>query len=328
MRNILSAVRRIVTWAGKVDAVPPLESLVLDPANARCSIVATQPRTLEAQGIDPESVFEEMREICPFAAAMLEVQYHCGLRAKESLCLRPGTWDKGTALVVEKGTKGGREREIPIETEGQRLALDRCAELVKNNPDASLGEEWGLPLHRAMNRLYYLGRKVGLTMALRGATFHGFRRSYAIRTYFRLSGQLAPVLGGAPLPRHQQVEVERELARRMGHKRRRIVAAYIGSHSVAQRVKRERLDAMLKLFGDERLKQLVDQERITRLLVLGGAADGNGDGLPELLAWEGADVDAGAIQELRAHLNRIVQKQVVLLPIAMVPPDMSSLDVF
>src|SRR5690606_3458593 len=80
MANVLSAIRRLVTWAGKPNAAPALEDLVLNKANARRSIVAVVPRTLESLGISPERVFARMDLECGVAGLLLRLMHHFGLR--------------------------------------------------------------------------------------------------------------------------------------------------------------------------------------------------------------------------------------------------------
>jgi integrase len=332
MRNILTVARRFLSWAGKPDAAPALEFLLVAPEKAQGSGVARHPRTLEALSIDPEVVFRNMDACSPTAGLLLRLMHHFGLRAKEATCFRPVRGDGGDHIVVKDGTKGGRERRVPIEHVAQRELLDLCKAHVDQQADAPVTAAWGLQLHLAMNRLYYLARRVGLTVSTEtgyGVTMHGLRRSYAIRTYAELSGGVAaPVLGGAPLPRDLQDAVEKELAQRLGHNRSRIVAAYVGSHPTMRRVQRDRIEQTLLRFKDQDLCSELVSAKVTRLLAIGPAADGLATNV-EVLAWEGVPgADPLALPRLCALLDAASGCRVTLLPLAMVRGDQSTLEVF
>ena len=56
----------------------------------------------------------------------LELQRAFGLRMREAALLKVHAADKGAYLAVNWGTKGGRDRVIPIETDYQRDVLTAC----------------------------------------------------------------------------------------------------------------------------------------------------------------------------------------------------------
>ena len=47
-----------------------------------------------------------------------------GLRAREAMQLRPHIADKNTYLALTVGTKGGRDRVVPIDTPEKRALVD------------------------------------------------------------------------------------------------------------------------------------------------------------------------------------------------------------
>src|SRR5258706_498602 len=54
-----------------------------------------------------------------------------GLRRKESIMMQPAWADRGDRVaLMGRWTKGKREREIPIRTAEQRLALDKAKQLA------------------------------------------------------------------------------------------------------------------------------------------------------------------------------------------------------
>jgi site-specific recombinase XerD len=73
----------------------------------------------------------------------VELQREFGLRLRESLAIKSTTIEKALEtgiLHLSKNdlTKNGREREIPIQTESQREALERSLEFMKENNLSSL----------------------------------------------------------------------------------------------------------------------------------------------------------------------------------------------
>lgn len=309
MANMLTALRRLLTWAGKPGAVAALEDLVREKENARRSIVAVAPRTLESQGIDPEHVFRLMDAECKVAGLLLRLMFRFGLRPKEAVCLAPHVSDLASELWVVDGSKGGLERRVPVESMEQRELLDECKRRVPDK-DGHLTDAWG-KLHQALTRLYYLARKIGLhANGTLGTTMYGFRRAYALRVYEDLSGEKAPVLGGKPLPRQEQLRVETEVSTRLGHKRRRMAAAYIGSHYTTNKVQRDQEEKLLKKFSGEELRLNMRRSGLTRLLVVGQVAEGRG-GDAETFAWEGV-AGAAPSAELLACLDRIAGRKVTL----------------
>jgi site-specific recombinase XerC len=61
----------------------------------------------------------------------LALQQAFGLRREEAIKFMPGYADRGDHLLLKASwTKGGKERTVPIRTEGQRELLDRAHKLV------------------------------------------------------------------------------------------------------------------------------------------------------------------------------------------------------
>jgi integrase len=63
----------------------------------------------------------------------MELQRAFGLRMKEAALLKPNMADKEHYLAVNWGTKGGRDRVVPIQNDYQRDVLMR-AKLFLTNP--------------------------------------------------------------------------------------------------------------------------------------------------------------------------------------------------
>ena len=95
----------------------------------------------------------------PYVAMSLRLQEAFGLRREESIKIRPGWADQGNALRLKASwTKGGRDRELPIRIEAQRVVLDEAKKLAAGRsliPQGSTYKEQlerlqgGVPARRA-----------------------------------------------------------------------------------------------------------------------------------------------------------------------------------
>lgn len=111
------------------------------------------------------------------AAAALRGEF--GLRAKESLMSTRLVEKNGQVYLVIEGTKGGKERELPLETSGQLLAVQLAAEV-----SSALGSETGkiippgMSLKQAYNAQRNTWRALGGTRA-NSNNMHGARHGFA-----------------------------------------------------------------------------------------------------------------------------------------------------
>jgi site-specific recombinase XerC len=288
VQNLLTTIRRMLTWLGKPDAVPALNLLVVDPKNAARTYTAVRPKTLTAKGIDPQVVFQELDAICKIAGMQLRLMLSFGLRVEETLMLRPQIADKGTYLAVSEGTKGGKYREVPIETPTQVDALNAAKAIASEHPKGLVSLPRRRSLDQAKRRFHYLCAKVGLTKKTLGVTAHGMRHQYANEQFEALTGEKPPVLGGKPVERELARIANKAVSRQMGHERECTTSAYNSSDRVMARVHRQNLKALEAMFKAEPVVKALRAAGITRLQLIGPAADG--EQLPPVvsLAWDGA----------------------------------------
>jgi len=225
----VSVFRTFSSWIGKRGMILPSERYVSDPKAVRRSYVASEAKTWSGCGVDAESVIKAVRSENERFGDALALQRHFGLRSKESLLLRPHLSDKGHVLIVTHGTKGGRDRYVPIETPEQRALLDTLKGYVPR------GESLVPKTHtyaQCRNQYYYRLRKHGITRE-QGITAHGLRHEHLNALYQQVTGHASPVEGG----QLRQVDPSldsygrKEVAERAGHSRESIASAYIGGKS-------------------------------------------------------------------------------------------------
>jgi integrase len=155
----------------------------------------------------------------------LELQQALGLRQEEAMKFQPSFADRGDHLVLKASwTKGGRERVIPVRTEGQREVLDRARRL------AGLGSL--IPSSR--NYVHQMRAYEGNTRCARLSHMHGLRHAYAQNRYEELTGWKCPASDGpnsktlTPEQKEIDHQVRVTISLELGHEREQVTAAYLG----------------------------------------------------------------------------------------------------
>ncbi len=166
----------------------------------------------------------------PHVALQLELQRAFGLRMREAALLKIHAADKDAYLAVNWGTKGGRDRVIPIETDYQRDVLHRAKALITHKSHSLILENYNFKQWK--NHYYYVCHQHGISRK-DGVTSHGLRHERLNEIYHHITGQLSPIKNQD----HQKVNhaldqlARQEVAEVAGHSRLSIANAYIGKHS-------------------------------------------------------------------------------------------------
>ncbi|WP_447974212.1 phage integrase N-terminal domain-containing protein [Nitrospira sp. Kam-Ns4a] len=222
IHNKLSVLRVFAKWIGKPGIVRATESYGIP---ARTSGRAD--RSWSGRGVDLRDKLALVRAKDQHAAMQLELQRAFGLRMAEAARLRPHLADKGAYLSVHHGTKGGRDRVVPITTAGQRDVLDRAKALVGDRMGSMIPEryEW----RQWRQHYYYVVRSCGISRD-DGITSHGLRHERLQEVYQEHTGRPAPVRGGDPevIPAEVDRAARQEVAEQAGHSRAEIATHYLG----------------------------------------------------------------------------------------------------
>jgi integrase len=239
IQSELSHLRTFATWIGKPGLVLPAEAYVANPALVRRHQAATRDQSWRGNDIDADRLIERIAAHDPWVGAELRLARAFGLRVKEAVMLQPrlaeldpeqaskaSGWT-GAHLEVLRGTKGGRLREIPIDTPDKRAALDAAQALVRL--DAQYLADPERTLVQNLNRLRNVMKKFGVTQKALGVTPHGLRHEYAGDRYEAVAGVSPPVRGGARPDRAIDQRARLHVAGELGHSRMQIAAAYLGS---------------------------------------------------------------------------------------------------
>ncbi len=161
----------------------------------------------------------------PHVRMSLELQREYGLRREEAIKIRPHLADKGDVLWLKPSwTKGGRQREIPIRTPGQRTVLERAKALA--------GKGSLIPSHKTYVQQLRLYEGQCLRAGL--SRMHGLRHAYAQRRFEELAGFKAPLAGG---PKRTALSADERaldkkaravISNELGHNREAITVVYLG----------------------------------------------------------------------------------------------------
>ncbi len=227
LQNRLSTLRTFSSWIGKEGMVERTERYFPNHEAARTSI-NIQDKGWEANGVSVTQKIDDLRALDERVALQVELQHRFGLRVKEAVMLRPHLADKGGYLAVSIGTKGGRDRTVPIDTPERRELIDR-AKTFADRRTASTADP-GKSLKQALGHYSRIVAKAGLTKAQLGVTSHGLRHAFANERYAHYSGSRSPVEGGNL--RSQNWELDRfarlAVVEELGHSREDVSTHYLG----------------------------------------------------------------------------------------------------
>lgn len=275
MANVNTVVRRFGIWVGKPDLCPRLPLLLDQPWSAQRRYASIDPKDWESKRVDVEMYLSKIEIINPVTALQLRLAQAFGVRVQEFIMFRPVEAERAGHLYVKDGTKGGRPRLVPIETEEQRKLLEQAKELAATHPLGLVVAKTGLKLKQAISYFYNTVQRAGISRKAVGVTAHGLRHGYACAIYKQLTGEDAPVLGGKYVDPAMDKKARLDIAERLGHSRPDVVSAYIGSHRTFSRIKKENLDHLVKVLeGDRAMCEMAAAGGFSNISVLGAPADG------------------------------------------------------
>lgn len=234
----LSKLRRFCDAIGKGGLIPRMENLAaigLAPEDAARTSNARFDKSWTDEDI--ARLFDAATKRDYRLALVLKIQHAFGLRAKEAYLFKPHIDHIDMHIYVERGTKGGRPREIPVDTDHKREVLADCQRAITGPTDSLAG------MHRRLKQAknwYHNGlTALGVSsFGLFGRTGHGLRHGFVQR---ELEARGAPVAVKVPagmpietsLTRDELKVARLEVAELVGHSRISVTGAYTGTLRVA-----------------------------------------------------------------------------------------------
>lgn len=164
------------------------------------------------------------------AATVAELAYTFGLRSKEASLLdtriakKEANEDFVGTFRVEKGTKGGRKRKVPIQYAEERVVLNHALETQGFGRSLMPEEDtWKTWRDKGLRE----GRDALHDLNIKG--YHEFRAAYAAQRYASLVEYWeAPCNGGIIFDKCDDAEARAVIARELGHGRVDVVSSYVG----------------------------------------------------------------------------------------------------
>jgi site-specific recombinase XerD len=244
IHNTLSILRKFMTLLGRRHLVPASDELALLVVEHDISMgfggrsYAAYICLAWSASVDVDRVLQEIQKKDKHAHLLCLLCLLFGLRLSEVLRLRPAESDQGDRLWISRGSKGGRQRWIPLSKDLEQRAKQRAVlEMAKAACGGDVGNHLGFgdrTLEQAQKYFESVLTQCGVGKRRLGISLHGLRHEYAVRRFAELSGLPAPVLRQAPLAayaaRMSLVRGARaQLAAELGHGRPSVVSKYIGS---------------------------------------------------------------------------------------------------
>jgi integrase len=227
IQNRISIFRVFAEWIGKGGMIRGSENYVKNPESVERHLITNVDKTWSGQQKTLDEKLELIQGQDRYVAIQMELQRAFGLRMKEAALLKPHMADKENYLAVNWGTKGGRDRVVPIQNDYQRDVLIRAKLFLTNPSDSMIPKNFNFKQWK--NHYYYVCRQVGVSRR-DGITSHGLRHERLNEIYYELTGHLSPVKNSEISSIHTSDNkvARQEIAEVAGHSRDSISKAYIG----------------------------------------------------------------------------------------------------
>lgn len=256
--NRLSVLRALSNWIGKPGMIQKSEDFVKNPESVRRQQATTEDKSWSAAEVDVNAMIGLIEQYDERVGLQVRLMREFGLRKREAVMFRPLKADLGLAIRVRDGTKGGRERVVPIETPEQRRVLDLAKSRVKH-----VNDHIGHPhrdLEQSIRHINYVFERFGLTKRGLGVTAHGLRHEHLNNLYESITGVPSPVRSGsitADIDKHLHDVARARVSQEAGHERLNISNAYIGARPALKLSEEEkvRVSRYRELLAKEELEE-------------------------------------------------------------------------
>ena len=212
-----------------LDALRGDDDLYIRPSDylpPRCNIRFIPPGSLTGEEL-LEIIDKLVEKNHKIVAAILWLCMTIGTRVRESSLLdckeALKQAEENGVIFLEKGTKGGRPRQVPATEEAIR-ALKFAAELQEDRRNLVFEDFTYIKFYK-----YFYKRSSKLLKSHNIKSTHELRSTYACRRYIELTGCLPPCApGGSVAPRADDRMARRIIAEELGHHRWAVTNAYLG----------------------------------------------------------------------------------------------------
>lgn len=225
-QNYLSAINTVMDLAAKgrwKGVSPTLDCKIPQRSFVRTTVPSSLDRARYSLGID-----EVRAQLGERAAAIVCLCREFGFRSKEaSLFDARSAAEKakiGGYLVISAGTKGGRDRTLPILNIEQLAAINLAASVQSNDKSLiPIDQDW-----RIWREGYLRDIRELIQKTLNATGLHDLRAAYACERYKLLTGCDAPVTGSSRAQFIDDQMARQTISEELGHARLQISNAYVG----------------------------------------------------------------------------------------------------
>lgn len=230
----LSQLRIFCRWIGKGEMVKDAAHYLpaVPREKLRVKTIAEKSKSWAANGINVVEKVREADAIDWRFGIMLRMAVAFGLRRMEVIQCIPWKVDRGNKFAAYK-TKGGRPRDIYIDTDEQRKVLDHVKALLK--PNERMGwltrcDGSKASLDYSLDKWSKMLAKIGITKQASNCTGHGLRAQYAENAAL-IADMIPPTLGGSggQMPKAVRDLKRFQVSELLGHSRKSVTGAYYGS---------------------------------------------------------------------------------------------------
>lgn len=268
IQGYLSQLRTFCGWIGKKGLVKDVYYYLphVPKEDLRVKTVAEKSKSWAEVGIDVAAKTAEATSLDWRFGLMIMAQVAFGLRRMEVLQMQPWKNDKGNKFAAY-ATKGGRPRDIDIDTAVQRAVLDLIKSKISKKDylgwptkaDGSAGS-----LKYSKRRYNYLMEKLGINKVMAEVTGHGLRAQFAENAAL-LRDLIPPTLGGTSgqMPREDLDLARLQVSEQLGHSRISITGAYYGSFGRESELDspgraKEVIERCFAVIGSDRMHPIVN----------------------------------------------------------------------
>ena len=219
--NLLSAVNSVMTRAHCHNGTFWI------PVTGREVNLPRRTRTRTTETVTREQSSKAIEQLSPRTAAIASLALELGLRSKEASLINAKKALKEATekriVAIEAGTKGGRDREVPIVHSRQIEALRNAAKVQAEHYSIVPTEQtWAQFREGELRDGRELLKKNGV------AGYHELRAAYAAERYADLTGYNAPVNGGKIEDKEVDFDSRLQISNELGHGRAEVLNAYVG----------------------------------------------------------------------------------------------------
>lgn len=230
----LSILRQMEKWQNRQGFMQKLEYYGIDPLVTKRVYVSEKDHSWSTK-IDDRQKIEDIKADDKIVGYQLELIRAFGMRAQESWMFRPHEDSDNYFIYITHGSKGGRPREVRIETEEQEEILETIKRVVKVKSFSLTPRDY--TMKKWSSHFYYICRKHGIKRS-ENIVVHGLRHQRLIDIHEEVSGRkndlrtLASkeeIVSMTAEEKKKDHEARLYVAEVAGHGRKKITNSYIGN---------------------------------------------------------------------------------------------------